>query len=134
MAALDYDCLSCTLHTSKDIKWSRLNFGMNLRCLKSFLCSFTGLEEFEDKVDKIASGQDDDSWIGQIYNTFSSNFGMDGSKIDDSELGPKEGLEPPILDETWGLEDVRKLHETDEGMTLTLKIHKNSHKYNMMIG
>ena len=54
---------------------------------------------------------------------------MDGSKIDDSELGPKEGLEPPILDETWGLEDVRKLHETDEGMTLTLKIHKNSHKY-----
>jgi len=73
-----------------------------------------GLEEFEDKVDKIASGQDDDSWIGQIYNTFSSNFGMDGSKVDDSELGPKEGLEPPILDETWGLEDVRKLHETDE--------------------
>jgi len=73
-----------------------------------------GLEEFEDKVDRIASGQDDDSWIGQIYNTFSSNFGMDGSKVDDSELGPKEGLEPPILDETWGLEDVRKLHETDE--------------------
>ena len=102
---------------------------MNLRCLKSFLYSFTGLEEFEDKVDKIASGQDDDSWIGQIYNTFSSNFGMDGSKVDDSEIGPQEGLEPPILDETWGLEDVRKLHETDEGMTLTLKIHKNSHKY-----
>jgi len=75
---------------------------------------YMGLEEFEDKVDKIASGQDDDSWIGQIYNTFSSNFGMDGSKVDDSELGPKEGLEPPILDETWGLEDVRKLHETDE--------------------
>ena len=46
---------------------------------------------------------------------------MDGSKVDDSELGPKEGLEPPILDETWGLEDVRKLHETDEGMILILK-------------
>jgi len=73
-----------------------------------------GLEEFEDKVDKIANGQDDDSWIGQIYNTFSSNFGMDGSKIDDSELGPKEGLEPPILDETWGLEDISKLHETED--------------------
>ena len=97
---------------------------MNLRCLKSFLYSFTGLEEFEDKVDRIASGQDDDSWIGQIYNTFSSNFGMDGSKVDDSELGPKEGLEPPILDETWGLEDVRKLHETDEGMILILKFIK----------
>merc|ERR1719507_1265090 len=73
-----------------------------------------GLEEFEDKVDKIASGQDDDSWIGQIYNTFSSNFGMDGSKVDDSELGPKEGLEPPILDETWGLEDLRKLHGSED--------------------
>ena len=105
---------------------------MNLRCLKSFLYSFTGLEEFEDKVDKIASGQDDDSWIGQIYNTFSSNFGMDGSKVDDSELGPKEGLEPPILDETWGLEDVRKLHETDEGMILILKLKINSHKYLMI--
>merc|ERR1712241_1451329 len=73
-----------------------------------------GLEEFEDKVDKIASGQDDDSWIGQLYNTFSSNFGMDGSKIDDTELGPKDGLEPPILDETWGLEDLTKPHEHDE--------------------
>ena len=46
---------------------------------------------------------------------------MDGSKVDDSEIGPQEGLEPPILDETWGLEDVRKLHETDEGMILILK-------------
>jgi len=73
-----------------------------------------GLEEFEDKVDKIANGQDDDSWIGQIYNTFSSNFGMDGSKVEDSEVGPKEGLEPPILDETWGLEDLRKLHESED--------------------
>lgn len=77
---------------------------------------FAGLEEFEDKVDKIANGQDDDSWIGQIYNTFSNNFGIDGSKVNDSELGPQEGLEPPILDETWGLEDISKLHETeDEG-------------------
>ena len=53
---------------------------------------------------------------------------MDGSKVDDSELGPKEGLEPPILDETWGLEDVRKLHETEEGMILKFKL-KNSKKY-----
>ena len=91
-------------------------FGMNLQILKSIFSSFAGLEEFEDKVDKIANGQDDDSWIGQIYNTFSSNFGMDGSKVGDSELGPKEGLEPPILDETWGLEDLRRLHESeDEG-------------------
>ena len=28
------------------------------------------------------------------------------------------GLEPPILDETWGLEDVHKLHESEEGKDL----------------
>lgn len=72
------------------------------------------MEEFEDKVDKIANGQDDDSWISQLYNQFSSNLGMDGSKIDDSDIGPKEGLEPPILDETWGLEDIHRLHEQEE--------------------
>ena len=71
------------------------------------------MEEFEDKVDKIASGQDDDSWIGQLYNQFSSNFGMDGSKVEDSEIGSLEGLEPPKLDETWGLEDIQKLHEPE---------------------
>lgn len=69
------------------------------------------MEEFEDKVDKIANGQEDDSWIGQLYNQFSSTLGIDGSKIDDSELGSKDGLEPPILDETWGLEDIHKLHD-----------------------
>ena len=90
-------------------------FELNFQILKCIYSSFAGLEEFEDKVDKIANGQDDDSWIGQLYNTFSSNFGMDGSKIDNTELGPKDGLEPPILDETWGLEDLTKLHEEDEG-------------------
>ena len=82
---------------------------------KFFLEIFTGLEEFEDKVDKIANGQDDNSWIGQLYQQFSNNFGMDGSVIDDEEIGDKEGLEPPILDETWGLEDIHKLHETEFG-------------------
>ena len=83
---------------------------------QKYFLFLAGLEEFEDKVDKIANGQDDDSWIGQIYNTFSNNFGIDGSKVNDSELGPQEGLEPPILDETWGLEDISKLHESeDEG-------------------
>merc|ERR1712045_615012 len=73
-----------------------------------------GLEEFEDKVDKIANGQDDNSWIGQLYQQFSSNIGIDGSKIDDDDIGDKDGLEPPILDETWGLEDIHKLHESEE--------------------
>ena len=26
-----------------------------------------------------------------------------------------KGLEPPILDETWGLEDIHKLNESKEG-------------------
>ena len=74
---------------------------------------FAGLEEFEDKVDKIASGQDEESWIGQLYNQFSSNFGIDGGKIDDADIGSMDGLEPPIIDETWGLEDIKKLHENE---------------------
>ena len=73
------------------------------------------MEEFEDKVDKIANGQDDNSWIGQLYQQFSSNIGIDGSKIDDDDIGDKDGLEPPILDETWGLEDIHNLHESEEG-------------------
>ena len=81
----------------------------------------SGLEEFEDKVDKIASGQDEESWIGQLYNQFSNNFGIDGDKIDDAEIGSMDGLEPPVIDEKWGLEDIRKLHE-DEGMFQRLKV------------
>ena len=105
----------------------------------------TGLEEFEDKVNKIAIGDDNNSWIGQIYEQFSNNFDIDGSKLDDDDIGDKEGLEllkiptymqhniviiymsllifnslglePPILDETWGLEDIHKLHEHEEGNT-----------------
>jgi len=72
------------------------------------------LEEFEDKVNKIAIGEDNNSWIGQIYEQFSSNFDIDGSKLDDDNIGDKEGLEPPILDETWGIEDIHKLHESEE--------------------
>ena len=51
------------------------------------------MEEFEDKVDKIAIGEDNNSWIGQLYQQFSSNFGIDGSKLDDDDIGDKEGLE-----------------------------------------
>ena len=44
-------------------------------------------------MDKIANGQDDNSWIGQLYQQFSSNFGIDGSKLDDDDIGDKEGLD-----------------------------------------
>ena len=60
-----------------------------------------GLEEFEEKVDRIAEGEDDgdDSWISKIYNQFS--FFNDGdNSLEENDM---DGLEPPLLDETWGL-------------------------------
>jgi len=62
---------------------------------------WTGLEEFEEKIDKIAEGQDggDDNWISKIYNQFSFFNDVDNS-LSESDL---DGLEPPLLDETWGL-------------------------------
>ena len=50
------------------------------------------MEEFEDKVDKIANGQDDNSWIGQLYQQFSSNLNINSSKFDDDDIGYEEGL------------------------------------------
>ena len=61
---------------------------------------FSGLEEFEEKVDKIAEGQDTgDSWISQIFNQFSFLNDVD-NQLTENDL---DGIEPPILDETWGL-------------------------------
>ena len=60
-----------------------------------------GLEEFEEKVDRIAEGEDDgdDSWISKIYNKFSF-FNDDDNSLEENDM---DGLEPPLLDETWGL-------------------------------
>jgi len=60
-----------------------------------------GLEEFEEKIDKIAEGQDsgEENWISRIYNQFSVFNDVD-NKLAETDL---EGIEPPILDETWGL-------------------------------
>jgi len=60
-----------------------------------------GLEEFEEKIDKIAEGQDggDDNWISKIYNQFSFFNEVDDT-LTDADM---DGLEPPLLDETWGL-------------------------------
>ena len=62
---------------------------------------FLGLEEFEEKIDKIAEGQDggDDNWISKIYNQFSFFNEVDDT-LTDADM---DGLEPPLLDETWGL-------------------------------
>ena len=57
----------------------------NLKLLIFF--NISGLEEFEDKVDKIANGQVDNSWIGQLYQQFISNIDIDGSKINKYDIG-----------------------------------------------
>ena len=66
-----------------------------------------GLEEFEEKIDKIAEGEDDgeSSWISKIYNQFS--FFNDDDVENSLDENNMDGLEPPLLDETWGL-GVRK--------------------------
>jgi hypothetical protein len=62
-----------------------------------------GLEEFEDKVDKIANGHDTDSWMGDMYKKFIGEMNLDpDNSLDSMDL---DGMEPPILDETWGLGD-----------------------------
>lgn len=64
-----------------------------------------GLEEFEEKVDRIAEGEDDgdeNSWINRIYNHFSFFNEVGDDHIEDGDM---DGLEPPLLDETWGLGD-----------------------------
>lgn len=66
-----------------------------------YLWTILGLEEFEEKIDKIAEGQDhgEDNWISRIYNQFSFFNDVDNS-LADTDM---DGIEPPMLDETWGL-------------------------------
>lgn len=74
---------------------------MHIFVFKFLRFIFLGLEEFEEKIDKIAEGQDsgDDNWISKIYNQFSFFNDVDNSLTE----GDLDGIEPPILDETWGL-------------------------------
>lgn len=82
--------------------------------IRHIICYFDiqGLEEFENKIDKLAAsngtstGGHDDSWLGGIYNKFKYLLNDD----DDNQLGAlmggdMEGLEPPVFDDTWGLAD-----------------------------
>jgi len=76
-----------------------------------------GLEDFENKIDKIASGDDkgENSWINDVYNKYGN-----GTEDDDNEVVPNvEGLEPPMLDETWGLID------GEEKETSTPRVKRN---------
>jgi len=40
-----------------------------------------GLEEFENKVDKIAAGQEENSWISGLYKRLSDNFGGNDERL-----------------------------------------------------
>ena len=61
------------------------------------------LEDFEGKVDQIKEGGDVDnidespSWIHDIFNRYSEYFTLNDTNVE------VEDLEPPMLDETWGL-------------------------------
>ena len=66
------------------------------------------MEEFENKVDQIAAGHEENSWISQLYKKLSNNFISGNDGIQDDQM---DGMEPPMLDETWGLEDIARLHQ-----------------------
>jgi len=78
-----------------------------------------GLEEFEEKIDKIAEGEDDgeSSWISKIYNQFS--FFNDDDVENSLDENNMDGLEPPLLDETWGLGVRKHLKDIVANATLT---------------
>eukprot|EP00096_Caligus_rogercresseyi_P009239 TRINITY_DN3102_c0_g1_i3.p1 TRINITY_DN3102_c0_g1~~TRINITY_DN3102_c0_g1_i3.p1 ORF type:complete len:229 (+),score=74.68 TRINITY_DN3102_c0_g1_i3:424-1110(+) len=64
----------------------------------------------------VGENQDDNSWIGSLYNKFKGAYsGQDADAQDEHGL---EGLEPPNLDETWGLADTNLFHE-EEGHNST---------------
>jgi len=79
-----------------------------------------GLEEFEDKIDKIASNGDngDGSWLGNLYKKFKGSFGNNDLDALNS-VNDLDGLEPPVLDETWGLSDIKKLYQNSKKLITT---------------
>jgi len=62
----------------------------------------SGLEEFEEKIERLTDNAGDEdaenSWISGLFNQFSSLYGQDTLTMEDID-----GMEPPILDETWDL-------------------------------
>ena len=89
------------LHFSEYLNTHRVPFSQ---------CFSPGLEEFEDKIDKIAGGNaDENSWIGNLYNKFKGSFL--GNDAIDANTVEMDGLEPPVLDDKWGLGDVASLYD-----------------------
>ena len=59
----------------------------------------SGLEEFEQKIDTIASGngvEDSNSWISDLYKEYEGKF-----KTTKPTAFSTDGLEPPMLDTMW---------------------------------
>ena len=69
------------------------------------------MEDFEGKVDQIKEGGADinidesPSWIHDIFNRYSEYFTLNDTNVE------VEDLEPPMLDETWGLKDSNSVDE-----------------------
>ena len=58
----------------------------------------SGLDEFEEKIDKLADGKADSDWISQLYSKFSPDIRENVVPEQDWDVP-----EPPVLDTTWGL-------------------------------
>jgi len=83
---------------------------------------YHGLEEFEEKIDRIAENKESNtSWISKIYKEFSEKYGKDN--FENESL---DGLEPPILDETWGL-GARKSSNFDNTTSNTFKLQEQGY-------
>ena len=81
---------------------------------------FEGLENFENKIHKVTNGGDDNpdewNWIIAIFNKFNA-MTKDNMAVNNVFEGVP-GLEPPMLDETWGLRDYNqnKTHDIENAV------------------
>lgn len=75
---------------------------------------YHGLEEFEHKIERLAedgNAENDGSWISNVYHKFKDTFGFDDTNSIEGHA-EIDGMEPPMLDERWGLGDVRTLYNS----------------------
>ena len=73
---------------------------------------FVALQDFEQKIDKIARGEDEDSWIDKIFSKY-IKFADITEGVEDVE-----GLEPPWLDENTSY--LKNKHETNQTQRISL--------------
>jgi len=68
---------------------------------------FQGLEDFENKIDKLAEGEteEDNSWVGRLYREYKEQ--EDDDDENDENWMNGEGLEAPSLDTVGATEGKR---------------------------